>query len=295
MTQAPPPPQATPSQGVPRLAARQLIGSTFSFQLRPFADVATFLRSMGTTEVELWGVAPHLDLFTADDARVAEVGRILADNGLRLRCYTPEQVLYPVDIASGDACYRSVSIDRFLRAADIAAELGATYLFLTGGRGFATDAPEATWARSAEALVRIVTHAADRGLRCLLEPLQPTESTILHNAADLRRMYDQIAQPTVDVVLDLVAMAGAGDSVADYLRLFGDRIAHVHVVDGRPAGHLVWGDGTLPLGAYLTELAVAGYRGTLAFEPFGDGSYARDPETAWARNHAAIAPYLQEA
>ncbi len=150
---------------------------------------------------------------------------------------------------------RRASIDRFKRGADICAALDARYLFLTPGRGFENEDPRAAWARSSEALAEIADHARQAGVRCLLEPLQRVESNIVTDAASLHRMFLEIGAETVDIVLDTVAMATAGDTVADYLRLFGQRIAHVHVVDGSPSGHLVWGDGTLPLGRYLSELA----------------------------------------
>lgn len=277
----------------PRLSADQLIRSNFSFQHWPFAEVARAMQGFGMTEIELWGIAPHLDLFHADASRIAGVRRVLEDTGLRLRCLTPEQVVYPINIASGDDAYRQASIARFCRAADIAAELGARYLFLTPGRGFETEPASRAWDRSAEALRQIAAHAAGCGLRCLLEPLQRRESNIAHSAADLRRLLDMVGAETMDVVLDTVAMACAGDTVGDYLRLFGDRLAHVHVVDGTPSGHLVWGEGTLPLAQYLQDLAQAGYRGALSFEPFGDGGYALDPMSAWRRNMQAIAEHLE--
>jgi len=280
---------------VPRLQGRQLIGANFAFQHFAFERVAEILAGFGFREIELWGIAPHLDLFHATDAHIGSVRRVLEENGLATWCFTPEQVVYPVNIASGDEAYRRDSVERFRRAADICAELGARYLFLTSGRGYEHDPPEEAWARSAASLAEIAGHAARNGVRCLLEPLQRFETNVLTDAAGLRRMIDQIGADNVDVVLDTVGMAAAGDTVADYVRLFGGRLAHVQIVDGRPAGHLVWGDGALPLGTYLTELAASGYAGKLTFEPFGDGTYALDPVTAWTRNLRAIEPYLNRA
>jgi protein FrlC len=280
---------------MPQLAPSQLIGANFCFQHFPFEKVATVLRDFGMTEIELWGVAQHLDLFHATDARIESVRHVLAENGLTTWCFTPEQVLYPINIASGDDDLRRVSIDRFCRAADICATLGARYLFLTSGRGYETEAPEVAWNRAVDALGRIAEHAHRNGIRCLLEPLQRVETNILLNAQGLRRMLDDIGADNIDVVLDTVAMATAGDTVADYLRLFGPRVAHVQLVDGTPGGHLVWGDGTLPLGRYVSELAAGGYAGKITFEPFGNGSYALDPITAWKRCLAAIEPYIGRA
>jgi len=275
-----------------QLAASQLIGANFCFQHYPLERVAAALRDFGMREIELWGVAQHLDLFHTTDARIDRVRRILADNGLSTFCFTPEQVLYPINIASGDADLRRASIERFYRAADICAGLGATYLFLTSGRGYETEAAETAWQRAMESLREIAAYADHRGIRCLLEPLQRVETNILLNARDVRRMLDEIGGDNMDVVLDTVAMAAAGDTVEDYFRLFGAKVAHVQLVDGTPAGHLAWGDGNLPLGRYISELAAHGYTGKVTFEPFGNGSYALDPIATWKRNLAAIEPYL---
>jgi protein FrlC len=278
-----------------RLASSQLIGANFCFQHYPFERVAQVLRDFGLREIELWGCAQHLDLFHATDGRVVQVRRVLERHGLSTWCFTPEQVLYPINIASGDDDLRRDSIARFRRAADICAALGARYLFLTSGRGYETEAPEAAWRRAVDSLGLIAEHAARNGIRCLLEPLQRVETNILLNAEGTRRMLDEVGADNMDVVLDSVAMAVAGDTVADYFRLFGTRVAHVQLVDGTPAGHLAWGDGNLPLGSYVSALAEQGYRGKITFEPFGNGSYALDPVETWKRCLAGIEPYLERA
>lgn len=274
-----------------KLASSQLIGANFSFQHYPFETCAAAMRDFGFTQIELWGAAPHLDIFRATDGDVKALKNCLDRYGLGVRSLTPEQVLYPVNIASGDNAYRDASIAHFMRAAEIAATLGSDYLFLTPGRGFENEPGTCAWDRSAEALGKIVTYVKNLGLRCLLEPLQRVESNVVNDAAGLARMLEDIPADTVDVVLDTVAMATAGDTVQDYLRLFKDRLTHVQLVDGTPAGHLVWGDGDLPMGGVIDELIAGEYTGTLTFEPFGDGTYALDPQDAWARNIAAVAPY----
>lgn len=277
---------------MPQLAAHQLIGANFSFQHFPFDEVARTIRGFGLREIELWGIAQHLDLFHATDARVESVRRVLADNELSAWCFTPEQVLYPINIASGDAALRQDSIERFCRAADICAALGARYLFLTPGRGYESEPRQPAWDRAVGSIGEIARRAAANGVRCLLEPLQRFESNLVNDAAGLRQMLHEVGAENIDVVLDTVAMATAGDTVAGYVDLFGSRLAHVHLVDGTPGGHLVWGEGTLPLGHYVSELARLGYAGKFTFEPFGNGSYALDPVKAWTRCLGAIAPYL---
>ncbi|MEZ2127694.1 MULTISPECIES: hypothetical protein [unclassified Sinorhizobium] len=99
----------------------------------------------------------------------------------------------------------------------------------------------------------------------------------------------------VDLVLDLIAVATAGDSVGGYFERFGKRVADVHVVDGTPTGHLAWGGGNLPLADYLAELGARWFEGTLTFEPFGSGSYALYPVFTWRRCLEATSPHFDQA
>jgi len=277
------------------LRREQLLGANFSFQHYPFRWVVEQLHKMGFERMELWGIAPHLDLFHDNRSRLMELKSILDDNGLRVHCFTPEQVLYPINIASGDRAYREASVERFMRAADMSAELGARYVFLTPGRGFESDSREVALAHSVESIGRIASHAGSLGVACLLEPLQRLESNIVNNADDLLGLWRDIGADNVDIVLDLVAMATAGDTVGGYVERFGKNLAHVHIVDGTPAGHLVWGDGNLPLHDYVAELAASSFAGTMTFEPFGNGSYALDPVSAWQRSMDAIGRHLDHA
>ena len=99
----------------PQLSRSQLLGANFSFQHLPMSEVAAILARHGFTEIELWGIAPHLDLFHASDAKVASVRKLLADHGLSVRIFTPEQVVYPVNIASGSALPLAAVIDAIAR------------------------------------------------------------------------------------------------------------------------------------------------------------------------------------
>lgn len=274
------------------LSADRFVGSNFGFQHYRFEHFLEVMGELGFTAIELWGVAQHLDVFHETEARVDRVRRLLGDHGLSVVCFTPEQVAYPVNIASGDDTLREHSVRVFRRAAEICVALGAPYLFLTSGRGYEDEPRSDAWQRAVESLRDIVGYASSLGVRCLLEPLQRVETNLVLNSADLRRMLDDVGSDEVDVVLDTVAMACAGETVADYVNAFGSRIGHVQLVDGNPSGHLAWGEGSLPLGEYVDELALLGYDGTVTFELFGDGGYSLDPVTAWKSCIDGLRPHL---
>ncbi|MFT4232808.1 MAG: TIM barrel protein [Leucobacter sp.] len=296
------------------LSLAQLSGSNFSYQHRPLDECFDDMAALGRTAVELWGIAPQLHVPWLSDAEARAVRRAAAARGLETVCFTPEQVIYPVNIASPDTRLRASSVAMFRRAAELAVELGAPTLFLTPGRGFEggaegadgagggggagvgpgapADVGGAAWRRSADAIGEICDWAGRLGLECLLEPLQRVESNLVNSAADAARMLADVAAPNLGVALDTVAMAVAGDTVDGYFETLGDRVRHVHLIDGAPAGHLAWGDGELPLAEILAALDRRGYDGWMTVELFGDGGYALDPRPALERSYAAIGAAL---
>ncbi|GGI45894.1 protein FrlC [Agromyces flavus] len=266
----------------------QFTGSNFSYQHLPFERFLDDMVDLGRERVELWGTAPQLHVPQLSNEEARGIRRRIDERGLAVQCLTPEQVIYPVNVASPSPWLRASSIGMFRRAAELCVELGAPLLFLTPGRGFENEATDAAWRRSVDAIGEIAAYAGRLGVSCVLEPLQRVESNLVNDAATLAHMLDEIAAPNLGAALDTVAMAVAGDTVDAYFDLLGDRIRHVHLIDGRPNGHLAWGDGELPLGSYLEALGRRGYDGCLTFELFGDGTYAFDPRLALERCFAAV-------
>lgn len=259
----------------------RITGSNFAYQHLSFERFLDDMALLRRQRVELWGVAPHLHIPALGLGDLRRIRRQLNERGLGVECLTPEQVAYPVNLASGTGWLREQSIRMFRKAADICADLEAPLLFLTAGRGLEDEPLQEAWSRAVESLAAVVDYAASQGVGCVLEPLQPTESNLVNDIAGLQRMLADVGSANLGVALDTVAMAVAGESVQDYGAAFGDRVRHVHLIDGAPAGHLAWGDGELPLRRYLSGLADIGYSGFMTFELFGDGSYARDPLLAF--------------
>jgi protein FrlC len=158
---------------------------------------------------------------------------------------------------------------------------------MTPGRGFENESRDDAWKRAVDGVGDVVDYAEAAGVRCGLEPLQRHESNLVNNSLQLAQMIDEIGSVNLYAALDTVAMATAGETVAGYVERFGSRIQHVHVIDGKPAGHLAWGDGNLPLDEYLRELGEADYAGYLSFEIFGT-SNAAEPFDAHSRSLNAV-------
>lgn len=263
-----------------KLGLDQVSGSNFAYQHHTLERCLDDMAELGRTKVELWGIAPHLHIPQTDSAHLRKVKGQLLERELAVACLTPEQVAYPVNIASGEEWLRDQSLQFFLRAAEVCSELESPLLFLTAGRGYEDEPVEGAWVRSVEGLQTITQRATELGVACVLEPLQRVESNLVTDVGSLRSMLDDVGSSTLGVVIDTVALAAAGESISDYSKAFGEGIRHVHLVDGAPTGHLAWGDGFLDLDEILRELSQLDYSGALTLELFGDGSYALNPRAA---------------
>lgn len=265
------------------VSADQVCGSNFAYQHHTLERCLDDMVDLGRTKIELWGIAPHLHIPETDATHLQQVRKLLQERELTVACLTPEQVAYPVNIASGAAWLQEHSVRLFRRAAEICSELESPLLFLTAGRGYEDEPVGPAWERSVAGLRAITARAAELGVVCVLEPLQRVESNLVTDVSSLARMVEDVGSPALGVVLDTVAMAVAGNTVGDYAQAFGDKVRHVHLVDGSPSGHLAWGDGTLDLSRILDGLDDMNYRGALSFEVFGNGTYALAPRRAVQR------------
>lgn len=266
----------------------RVCGSNFAYQHHSLERCFDDLAALDRRQVELWGVAPHAHVALLSDGEARTIRSLAAARGLEIACFTPEQVAYPVNVAAADGAWRAASVSTFRRAAQLAIELGAQKMLLTAGRGQEDEPRESAWTRAIDSLGEIVTYAAELGLDCVLEPLQRVESNLVVTARDAALALSQVAAPTLGVVLDTVAANVAGDSVDDYFAVLGDRVQHIHLIDGSPTGHLAWGDGRLPLGDIVAALDRQGYAGAATIELFGDGRYALDPRPVLTRSLDAV-------
>jgi fructoselysine 3-epimerase len=235
-----------------------------------------FLDSMvrlGIENIELWAASPHLYM---EDVTYAEVGRIRKEidrRQLKLICVTPEQCIYPVNIAAKEPDVRERSVKYFLKSLEVTAELGANMLQIVPGKGYFDEPVEDAWKRSRESLEMITKKAETLGMTVVLEALEIKESNLINNLSTLKRMLEEVGSSHLQAVIDTCSMAAAGETFSDCFRELGKDLRHIHFVD---SGHLAPGDGTLPLSQYLEEISRHDYKGYLTLE-IVSSRYINDP------------------
>ena len=183
------------------------------FDLEEFFSSAA---ASGYTCCELWTGAMHLYVDCHGHDSLEQVKELSQRYGVRIVGICPEQNNpKPWNIAARGEESRARTLAYFKNVVDIAAEVGAEQVMVSSGWAFLNEPIEDAWGRSASMLRAIAEYAGERGVRLVLEALQPVESMIVNSAADTKRMIDAVDHPALKACLDMGAMAVAGDTIDD--------------------------------------------------------------------------------
>ncbi|MBQ2792604.1 MAG: sugar phosphate isomerase/epimerase [Oscillospiraceae bacterium] len=259
-------------QSIKQLAAMNMHYARYSLDY--FFDS---IARLGFDRFELWGGAPHFFYPTEAGPSVAEIKKELLRRGLEVVCVTPEQCIYPYNIASSQKEFRKVSAEYFCGWIRRTAELGVTKMLCGAGWGLHDVPIEEAWKYSVESLEKMTREAERCGVTLAFEILLPNESNLVNDMASAKKIMAEIDSPHFGLCIDTVPMFKEGKSLEDYYEALGERIVHIHLNDGKPTGHLTWGDGEQPLEEHLATLARHDYTGDLSLELGADRYYA-DPE-----------------
>lgn len=227
--------------------------------------------------VELWGAAPHFYPEDMDYHGIKKTRKEIEGRGLKLVCYTPEQCVYPINLAAENPETRRRSQKYFEDAIRIASDLGTDKVLVTSGTGYFDNSnQEDAWQHAIKHLSLLGEMAEEHGVTLVLEVLRRDESNLVYDLESLAKMLQAINLNSVCAMVDTIPMALANETPAMYLKEFGKKLRHVHFIDGAPRGHLAWGDGVLNMTQYLKELEEGGYSGSLSLE-ITDGRYFMEP------------------
>ena len=261
------------------LCMEQLCGMNLHYQHHSLEYFLDRQVELGLKNVELWGGSPHLYIDDASPERVHTVQNAIQSRGLNLVCYTPETVVYPINIAAEEEHIRWRSLQYLSRGIEIASELGCGRMLLTPGWGYVGREKKRSMEYSLQS-IEILTRKAEReNVVLALEHLSPISSNLINTSADLKMILERIPSPNLKAMLDTCQVCLAGEHVRDYFEALGENLVHIHLVDGTPGGHLAFGDGELPLQEFVETIGAWGYKGFLSME-ISDRRYFEKPELA---------------
>lgn len=275
-----------------QLKESQILTSNYPYYKYSLDYALESLRRMGAGPVEFYACYPHFHLDDVDYWDVKRITKKLIDNKLNVVCFTPEQCLYPVNIAARDINARKRSMDVFKKAIRYGAEMGAEYIVTLAGYGTLDEEESSVWNRSAESLGILGDMAGSYGVKLVLET-SPREYTTTHNSKDVVRMIRDAGSLAVRGMIDTATLGFSGETMEQAIADLEGYLAHVHVADGIPNGHLILGEGSLDIQDMLMKLDDAGYKGPLSLEILND-KYMRQPHEAMEISYKRLKEYISK-
>ena len=250
------------------------------FSLDYFLDS---MNRLNQTNIEFWGAGPHLYQYECSVSDVDAIVKKIRSHHLNVICYTPEQCMYPVNIASREKGIHDWSISYLKRSLEIASQMEAPRTLITIGQGYRNESRDEAWARCRDSLLVLAEYAGKMGTTIMLEHLTKTTTNLCVTASQLKDMIRETGGPYLKAMVDVDMAARVGEGPREYLEAMGTDIQHVHFIDGMPGGHLALGDGILPLDQYVRDLEAFGYDQYLTLEILSD-KYHENPEPAYAQS-----------
>jgi len=260
------------------LCREQILTSNYPHWRYSLEYALDSLERIGCKSIEFYGVYPHFHLDDVTYADVKDLSHMLRVHGLLVKVFTPEQCLYPVNIAASDPEARFRSLEVFRKSILYGAELGANTVVLLAGYATLDENESEAWKRSAESLHDLSKLAEGCGVTLVMET-SPREYTVTHNSKDVVRMIHEVGSPSLSGMIDTATLGFSGETMAEAIRDLEGHLDHVHFADGVPNGHFIPGEGNLDLRSMLAELDCAGYNKALGLEILND-RYVRDPHYA---------------
>ena len=242
---------------------------------KAFEDAAAF----GYDYIELWGGYPHA---YAPDLAADDCGTVLSlidRYRIPVRVYTPEHNAYPFNYMLGSERQWRNSMDYLFLSLSCAKKLGAEKMLISVGHG--GSAPEIERRQRLMSSLRALSREASRlELPIVLETLTPFESNSCTRLSELCEVLEELDSPFVLGMCDVAVPFVQGEDPADYARLLGSRMAHLHFVDndGESDTHLIPGEGKMNLKKILSDFRCSGYDGTATLELVTN--YTDDPTRA---------------
>ena len=176
------------------------------------------------------------------------------------------------DLSSPDEHTRQNGIDYARRGIDTTAEIGGT-VFTGAVCGVAGDKmlSEADLTtrleHAAECLQTLGQHAKQAGVRFSVEVLNRYENNILHSVENGLRLVELTQHPSVGIHLDTFHMSMEEPSLADAIRLAGNKLFHLHTFEshrGPPGTGLIrWNE----VAAALKDIQYTGFGVIESFNP----------------------------
>lgn len=299
-----------------KIQKEQIAAVNINYRMYSFDFFLDTQEKLGMKSIELWAGAPHFLLGYEGYQDCKTLREKVENRGLNIVAFTPESALYQFPVCAYNDEVRELAVAFYNNALHAANELGAKIMPLDIAGGLKTEDPEVMFDRAVKMLRILAPIAKELDVTIAVETMTKDGSAIINSLPELQRLLKAVDHPYVKAALDICAIRTARETLNQWFEAFGDDIVYIHFTDGRPAGHLVWGEGMHPLDTYLEILEKYNYHGYLgqnsnvrgmwfdaSLVTDEEGFIGRDfyadnywfyPPAADEKNLAAFAPYIMQ-
>src|SRR5579884_1864280 len=147
-----------------REQAMQLAAMNITYRHYPFEVFLDSMVELEITAFELWGGIPHFYTGYASNAEILALKEQVRSRVLTICCFTPEQSVYPFNLAARDQKVRDLSIAYFKSCIYTAVELDVPLMLITSGMGYYSEPQQEAWKRSADSIAQLASIAERQGI-----------------------------------------------------------------------------------------------------------------------------------
>ena len=260
----------------------QIAGMNMHYIHHSFDYFLDSMERLGFKNIEIFACSPHF-LYLDKENRESDakkMGAKIKERGLNVVCITPEQCAYPVNLAAREDFISKTSFDYFEWYIRNCRSFGTDRILVISGYGYYDEPVSEGWKRSVDAVQRLSRVADTEDVKILFELSLPCEVNLVYDLPTTIQFFKDVAYDKMECLVDTVPVCYNGEKLADYFEAFGDKLTHIHLVDGDPVGHSTWGDGTQSLKEHIDAVNQAVYKGYLTVE-LENMTYRPDPEAPY--------------
>lgn len=266
------------------LKRKQIALSNYPYFKHSLDFTLDSLERLGGNAIELYCCDPH---FCIDDVGLPEamaMKKKLRAHGLSPICLTPEQVKYPINIASRNPTARKRSVGTYVKVIQFASELESPTVQFHAGFALLDEDYDDTWKRSVDSLEYLSNIAEGYGVTITMESAHRL-CTILNSSAHVAKMVKAIGSPSLTGMIDTLCLEYCHEDVNTAIQNLGaDKIRHIHFSDcnvNSPDGHVIPGEGSMDLDAIIQALDAIHYPNYITLEIMSPYEYR--PEEAMGK------------
>ncbi|KAI4867818.1 xylose isomerase-like protein [Hypoxylon rubiginosum] len=184
-----------------------------------------------------------------------------------LQCWGCVTLMYGSrNLAAPSQSQREDTINYMKSVVDMAASLGGKIVTLvpcTVGKLQPSADPIDEWSWVVHGVREVALHAAQKGIRLALEPLNRFETYLITNVSQTLQLIEEVGLPNVGIAFDTFHLNIEEPDLIAALRRCKGKIFNVHLGDNN---RLSPGDGSLDWPLIVQTLREVGYEGALAHE-----------------------------